>query len=143
MEELHEHQRYLLDCISLELKEQERRYALKGENDLKQLKSLGIALHPITVNRKSFGYADYPEISFRLPFSADTSSFKDNSAIECFIEGEDAVKGVLLNIDGQKGTFRLYAPDFPDWIEEKGVGVKLSADQQTFDSMKNAVKVIS
>ncbi len=142
MNELHPHQNQLISLISLEMKEQENRYALDPQVGLKQLKAEGLALHPITVTRKSFGYADYPEISFKLPFTNDVASFRDNTAIECFIEGEEPVKGVLLGMDGQKGEFRLFAPDFPDWIEEKGVGIKLAPDHRTSECMIEAIKQI-
>ena len=139
MAELHSHQEHLLRCISLEMQEQEERYKLGPYSGLKQLKANGVALHPVHVVRKSFGYADYPEISFTLPYSTDTSNFKDNSAIECFIEGEESVKGVLIGMDGRKGTFRLFAPDFPDWIEDKGIGIKLAPDHFTSEIMKKGI----
>lgn len=142
MQELHPHQTHLLSCISLELKEQEKRYKIDPKSGLKKLRALGVLLHPINVTRKSFGYADYPEVAFRLSFLNDTSSFKDNSAIECFIDGEDSIKGVLLGLDGKKGMVRLFSPDFPDWIEESGVGIKLSPDQHTIDQMNLAVKEV-
>lgn len=143
MEEQHPHIKYLIDCIDLEIKEQEQRYNIDELSGLKQLKSAGIVLHPISIIRKSFGYADYPEVSFKLPFVADSSNFKDNSAIECFIEDEEPVKGVLLRMEGLKGDFRLFAPDFPDWIEEKGVGLKLAPDHYSSEVMKTAVKNIN
>ena len=108
MSELHPHQEKLLTCISLDMKEQEERYGAKGAEGIKQLKALGVMLHPINVVRKTFGYADYPEISFKLPYATDTSAFKDSSAIECVIDGEESVKGILLSLDGQKGSVRLY-----------------------------------
>jgi superfamily I DNA and/or RNA helicase len=140
MEKLHPQQEKLLQAIDFELKEQEKRYALDSFSSLKQLKSLGMAIHPISITRKSFGYADYPEISFKTLFFSETSSFRDNSAIELFLEGEQSIRGILLNLDGQKGEIRLFAPDFPDWVEEKGIGIKLSPDQHTFDRMKEGVK---
>lgn len=140
MADFHPHQSSLLECISLEMQEEEIRYKLAGDVGLKQLRSLGVVLHPISVTRKAFGYADYPEISFRLPFYADTALFKENSAIECFIEGEDSIKGVFLGMDGQKGMFRLFAPEFPDWVEDKGVGIKLTPDKYTAECMQKAVK---
>lgn len=142
MNELHPHQQQLLSLISLEMKEQESRYTLDPKSGLKQLKADGLVLHPITVVRKSFGYADYPEISFKLPYTTDTSNFRDNVAIECFLEGETPVKGTLLGMEGQKGEFRLFAPDFPDWMEEKGVGIKLAPDHRTSEMMLAAVKDI-
>ena len=143
MHELHPHQSKLLACIALDMREQEERYGAKGSEGIKQLKALGVLLHPINVVRKSFGYADYPEISFKLPYACDTSSFRDSSAIECIIDGEESVKGILLSMDGQKGMVRLYAPDFPDWIEDRGVGLKLAPDHYTSECMKTAVKGIS
>ena len=143
MSELHPHQEKLLTCISLDMKEQEERYGAKGAEGIKQLKALGVMLHPINVVRKTFGYADYPEISFKLPYATDTSAFKDSSAIECVIDGEESVKGILLSLDGQKGSVRLYAPDFPDWIEDRGVGLKLAPDHYTSECMKTAVKEIA
>ena len=137
----HPHQSHLISCINLEVKEQKRRYNLEADVGLKHLKSTGVALHPINVTRKTFGYADYPEISFTLPYYSDTSNFKSNGAIECFIEGEDPIKGVFLGIEGKKGSFRLFAPEFPDWIEDKGVGIKLAPDQYTNQCMIDAVKV--
>ena len=138
----HPHIEHILTCIDLEIQEQEKRYKLDEQVGLKQLRALGVVLHPLVITRKSFGYADYPEISFRLPFVVDTSAFRDNSAIECFIEGEEPIKGVMMGMEGQKGTFRLFAPDFPDWIEDKGVGIKLAPDHYTNEMMINAVKQI-
>jgi ATP-dependent RNA/DNA helicase IGHMBP2 len=132
----HPHIINLLQCIDLEEKEQVKRYSLDQQHTLKSLKAEGLALHPIVVTRKNFGYADYPEISFRLNFPAETNQFKDGAAIECFCTGEEPVKGVLINLDGKAGEFRLFAPDFPDWIEDKGVGIKLAPDQRTTTIMK-------
>ena len=96
-------------------------------------------MHPLIVTRKSFGYADFPEISFRLSFPLETNLFRDGAAIECFIAGEDPVKGVLMSLDGKSGEFRLFAPDFPDWIEDDGVGIKLAPDTRTTSLMKKAL----
>ncbi|MEO6453242.1 MAG: AAA domain-containing protein [Ginsengibacter sp.] len=106
------------------------------------MKSEGLALHPIIITRKNFGYADYPEISFRIAFPADTNQFKDGAAIECFCTNEEPIKGVLINLDGKVGEFRLFAPDFPDWIEEDNVGIKLAPDQRTATIMKTVLNVL-
>lgn len=129
----------LLKCIELEEKEQVQRYRLDQQHTLKTLKAEGLALHPIIVTRKSFGYAEYPEISFKLSFPPETNLFRDGAAIECFIAGEDPVKGVLINLDGVNGEFRLFAPDYPDWIEDDGVGIKLTPDTRTTEIMKKVL----
>ena len=129
----------LLKAIAAEEKEEAKRYSLNQQHTLKSLKAEGLALHPLIITRKSFGYADYPEISFRLAFPADINHFRDGAAIECFCSGEDPVKGVLINLDGRSGEFRLFAPDFPDWIEEDNVGIKLTPDQRTITIMKTVL----
>src|SRR6187399_1791053 len=98
---MHPHIQTLLCCIGLEEKEQVKRYSLDQQHTLKSLKAEGLALHPIIVTRKNFGYADYPEIIFRLNFPADTGLFKDGAAIECFCTGEEPVKGVIINVEGK------------------------------------------
>jgi ATP-dependent RNA/DNA helicase IGHMBP2 len=142
---VHPHIQRLLQCIDLEEKEQLQRYSLdnqpgSGARSLKVLKAEGLALHPIIITRKNFGYADYPEISFRLGFPAETSLFRDGAAIECFCAGEEPVKGLLMNLDGKAGEFRLFAPDFPEWIEDNGVGIKLAPDTRTTQIMKTVLK---
>lgn len=129
----------LLQCINLEEKEQAQRYSLDQQHTLKQLKAEGLALHPIIVTRRNFGYADYPEISFKLNFPPEANMFKDGAAIECFITGEEPIKGVLINLDSKTGEFRLFAPDFPDWIEDDGVGIKLAPDTRTTSIMKKVL----
>ena len=130
----------LIKCIDLEEAEQVQRFRLDQQHSLRALKSEGLALHPIKVTRKTFGYADYPEISFRLPFPAETQLFRDGAAIECFITGEEPVKGILMSMEGKTGEFRLFAPDYPDWIEEDNVGIKLAPDTRTSSIMKKALE---
>jgi energy-coupling factor transporter ATP-binding protein EcfA2 len=140
---MHPYLQNLLQCIRLEEKEQTERYSLNAQHSLKQLKAEGLALHPLMVTRKNFGYADYPEISFRQAFPPETHLLRDGAAIECFIAGEEPVKGILLGIDGNKGEFRLFAPDFPEWIEDDGVGLKLSADTRTTTIMTKVLQQVN
>jgi superfamily I DNA and/or RNA helicase len=137
---MHPQIKKLLECIDLEEKEQVQRFRLDQQHSLRALKAEGLALHPIKVTRKTFGYADYPEISFRLPYPPETGLFKDGSAIECFTTGEEPVKGVLLNLEGKSGEFRLFAPDYPDWLEDDGVGIKLAPDTRTSSIMKTVLE---
>ncbi len=137
---MHAHLATLINCINLEEKEQVKRYSIDEQHSLKALKAEGLALHPIIVTRKNFGYADYPEISFRLHFPPEANQFKDGATIECFFAGEQPIKGILLSLDGKVGEFRLFAPDFPDWIEDNGVGIKLAPDQRTTLLMKTALQ---
>lgn len=139
---MHPHLSHLLDCIELEEKEQALRYRLDQSHTLKQLKAEGLAIHPIRIVKKYFGYADYPEISFRIPFPQEINLFKDGAAVECFVAGEEPIKGILINLDGKAGELRLFAPDFPDWIEEDGLGIKLTPDTRTSTIMAKVLKGI-
>lgn len=136
---MHPHIQTLLQCINLEEKEQMQRYSLDQQHTLKQLKAEGLALHPIIVTRKNFGYADYPEINFKLGFPPEANMFRDGAAIECFCAGEEPVKGMLINLDGKNGEFRLFTPGFPDWIEDDGVGIKLAPDTRTTGIMRKVL----
>ncbi|MGC4034326.1 MAG: AAA domain-containing protein [Chitinophagaceae bacterium] len=140
MADTHPYIATLLKCIDLEEKEQVKRFSLDQQHTLKSLKAEGLALHPIIVTRKNFGYADYPEITFRINFPPENNFFRDGAAIECFCSGEEPVKGILMNLDGKSGEFRLFAPDFPDWIEDNGVGIKLAPDQRATTIMKTTLK---
>lgn len=140
MNNIHPSIALLLKCIELEEQEQTQRYSLDKIHTLKQLKNEGLALHPIKVVKKTFGYADYPEVSFRLNFPCETNQFRDGVAIECFLHDEESIKGTLISLNGRTGEFRLFAPDFPDWIEEEGVGIKLTPDQRTTSIMKDGLK---
>lgn len=139
----------LLRCIDLEEEEQLRRYGRWNTSSdglgmsLKQLKAEGVALHPVQIVRKHFGYADYPEMAFRLVYPAGSHQFRDGAAIECFRDGEESVKGILLNLDQNQGEFRLFAPDYPEWIDDEGVGIKLTPDTRTTKIMKQALTVVS
>ena len=139
---MHPHIQQLLRCVDLEEKEQAERYRLDQAHTLKALKAEGLALHPISVTRKNFGYADYPEISFRLNYPTETNMFRDGAAIECFKQDEEPIKGILLSLDGKSGEFRLFAPDFPDWIEDDGVGIKLAPDTRTTGIMKKVLTAL-
>lgn len=142
MEQIDQHLKNLLQSIELEEQEQSKRYQINEHHSLKSLKSEGLAIHPIRITRKTFGYAEYPEISFRIPFPIETNSFKDGMAIECFCHGEEPIKGILLSLDGKQGEFRLFAPDFPDWLEDDGVGIKLTPDTRTSSLMRKALAEI-
>lgn len=130
--------RALIECIEYEEQEELLRYSLSNAS-LKMLKGEGLAIHPISIHGKSYGYADYPEFSFKIRYPSDTGKFKNGSAIELFLQGEEPVKGSLLFVEGNKGEVRLYATDFPDWLEDEGVGIKMSPDTKTTDRMKEAM----
>ena len=131
----------LLHALNAEEKEEKSRYSLENGQSLKELKRLGLAMHPIKINRKSFGFADYPEVSFHYPFPFEGNGFRGSSPIELFYQGEESIKGVLLQFEGKKGEIRLFAPDFPDWLEAGDAGIKLAPDSRTISIMRKALEM--
>ena len=139
MNEQHPHITHLLKCLQFEFQEEERRYKEIQAAQLKTLVQQGLVLYPLTVSRKSFGFADYPEVTFRLSNFSGSHQFYNGASVELFCDQEEPIKGVLLSIENKSTECRLFAPDFPDWIEEKGVGMKLIPDQRALDIMKKAL----
>ena len=113
----------LLTCINLEEQEQVQRYSLDQQHSLRSLKAAGLALHPITVTRKNFGYADYPEISFKLNYPVELNLFKEFSADITMPAGEKLGFRGLLMVDEQallglddNNALELYRKGFLAWI---------------------------
>jgi ATP-dependent RNA/DNA helicase IGHMBP2 len=125
-------------AIEAEEKEEKQAFRMDGSQGLRALKAAGLAIHPFKVTKKQFGYADYPELSFYLPYPVDTQSFRDGAAIEIFYEQETPIQGQLLDISAREGRIRLFAPDYPDWIES-GAGFKLAPDTHTTEWMKKGL----
>lgn len=125
------HIQFLIENLLLEETAQIERFSVKDSGGIKTLKRDGLALHPIKIIRKSYGFAEYPEFSFKIPQSQQTDNFRDGTSIELFFENETSIKGILLGINGGNGEARIFAPDFPDWIEDHGVGIKLTPDTKT------------
>lgn len=132
----------LITLLKTESKAQEQRYTVNAGANLKQLRSEGYILSPIRVNRRSYGFADYPEFEFSLPFPSETNQFRNGCSIQLFCADEKPVSGVLLYLEGKKGEIRLHASDFPDWIDDKGVGVQLVADQRTNEVQLQALNAV-
>lgn len=138
----HTHYKRLIANIKLEGEAQEEKYSPLGGSNFKQLKAEGVLLHPLKITRKSYGYAEYPEITFQVLYPIESNVFKNGSSIQLFLENEAPINGMLLYLEGNKGELRLFAPDFPDWIEERGIGVQLVPDQRTIEQMLKAIKSI-
>jgi len=142
MTDFHPQHSQLITSLILESNAQEERYSSKNGSNFKQLKVDGVLLHPIKVTRKTYGYADYPEFSFVVLYPSESSAFRNGASIQLVFENEDPVKGLLMFLDGNKGEIRLFAPDFPDWLEDRGLGVQLTPDQRTNEKMLKSLKAI-
>ena len=130
----------LIQLIKTEKKAQSEKWTVSESTSLKQLKSQGLVIHPIKIIRKTFGYADYPTLEFSIPFDGDYSNFKSGCAVELIGAQNNTCTAFLNYVQAKKGEVRLFAPDFPEWIEEKGLGIKLVPDDRSFNEMEKALK---
>ncbi len=142
MTDFHPHLKKLISNVKLESTAQEEKYSFKNGANFKQMKAEGLLLQPIKVHRKTYGYADYPELSFSVLYPSESNAFRNGASVQLVYENEEPVKGLLLYLDGNKGELRLFAPDFPDWIEDRGVGVQLVTDQRTNNIMLKSLNAI-
>ncbi|MBU2019548.1 MAG: AAA family ATPase, partial [Bacteroidetes bacterium] len=122
--------------------EQNLRYRLDGAAGIKQLKRDGVVIHPLKVINKNYGFADYPEVTFVSNFPIENFQFKDSASIEVFCDNETPVKAIVIQNEGRKIVVRLYAPDFPEWIEDQGVGIKRMPDERTLNFMKKSLDLV-
>jgi len=132
----------LIAALKIESKAQDERYSVSAGANLKQLRAEGYILSPIRVNRRSYGFADYPEFEFHLPFPAETNQFRNGCSIQLFCGDEKPIAGILLYLEGKKGEIRLHTSDFPDWMDDKAMGVQLIADQRTNEVQMEALKAV-
>lgn len=139
----HPHLAFLAQALRQEENAQKAKYHADEPTALSELKKDGLALHPVRVIQRRFGFADYPEIVISIPISQSTDLFKNGGNVEVFMEHETSVPGILLQIDGQTAEVRLVAPDFPEWLEEKGVGIRISPDTKTLDICQDTLQWIN
>ncbi len=138
--ELHPYLSRLRKAVKAEDREQEIRYTASDASSVKAQRNSGLVLHPVRISGRSYGYLDYPEIAFRLPFPQDTSLFRSGVPVACFAEGEESIRGLLLDFDGKQGEFRLHASEVPDWLEDGQTGLRLLPDRKTHEVMLQALE---
>lgn len=128
----------LRQLLKLEEKEQERRWN-NPSKDYKALRSDGILLYPIQFQKKRFGFADYPVVSFSFPHPLIGNNFKSGCAVSLVTENE-LIAGSLQSITDHHGEILLYTHDFPDFDSDEKIGIRLSPDTKTFDQMHGILK---
>jgi ATP-dependent RNA/DNA helicase IGHMBP2 len=130
----------LRELLKIEEKDQEQRWN-NSTADYKTLRSEGALLYPVHVNRKSFGFADYPQLQFSFPHPLIGNHFKSGTAITLFVE-EERYNGIIQNISDHQGEVLLYTSDFPSFDSGDKIGIRLAPDTRTFDQMHGILKRI-
>lgn len=141
MNDLISYLKHQSELISLEKKAQNERYGTQlNASSLKELKQVGVALHPLKVVHNYFGAGDQPFIDFAFLHPTSISQFRGGMSITCFLIDGGECNATLMDINDKGGTIRLHGDDFPDWIDERGLGVKIAPDNHTFDVMTHLLK---
>ncbi|HZH69570.1 MAG TPA: AAA domain-containing protein, partial [Flavobacteriaceae bacterium] len=131
--------------LRIEEEEQEKKWFEKDVS-LKELRKEGAILHPVKIQNKSFGFTDQPVItvSFHSEGGVNRAFFNEGTPVAFFLpNADDICNGQLLSIAERKVEVLLHTDDFPDWIDEKGIGIKRLPDNRTFQQMHGVLKRIS
>ncbi|PWH85487.1 AAA domain-containing protein [Brumimicrobium oceani] len=132
------------ELLRLEEETQEKKWFEKDVS-LKELRKEGAILHPVKIQNKSFGYTDQPVITvtFHTPGGVNNSFYSQGTPVAVFLPSSNAIcNGQLLSISDRKAEVLLYTDDFPDWIDEKNIGIKRLPDNRTFQMMHGVLKRI-
>ena len=132
----------LRNLLRAEQEAQEKRW-FNASLSIKELRHKGVVISPIQITRKRFGYADYPVLHFSFSHEYNQTQFSGGSPIAVFSENsEELCNGQLLTIAQGKGELTLFADDFPDWLDNGRVGIKLLPDSRSFNQMHVVLKSI-
>jgi ATP-dependent RNA/DNA helicase IGHMBP2 len=129
----------LYQVLQLEKIAQKEKYGLKiDQQNLKELKKSGLVLHPLKVQNKSFLSDETPAVHFQILFDGASNLFKPGTPVRCFFE-QNLVDAQVVEMQEKTIIVALKSESFPDWIEERGVGLALVPDEHTFDLMEAAL----
>src|SRR5690554_5664906 len=88
------YQSQLLKALDLELQTQTEQVK-KAYQSIGELKRSGYGIYPIHITNQTFGFGEYPEISFKVPLNQSIDKFRNQEQIELFSD-EGVVRGALL-----------------------------------------------
>nr|WP_299204516.1 AAA domain-containing protein [uncultured Brumimicrobium sp.] len=132
------------ELLRIEEEAQEKKWFEK-DISLKELRKEGAILHPVKIQNKNFGYTDQPVItvSFHTPGGINNSFYSQGTPVALFLPSSNEIcNGQLLSISDRQAEVLLYADDFPDWIDDKNIGIKRLPDNRTFQMMHGVLKRI-
>lgn len=128
----------ILKLLDLELNEQKKRIK-QSYQSLAELKKSGYGICPVSVINRSFGFAEYPEVVFKIPLNQPIDRFRQQEMIELFSE-EGMIKGAILYLTPSEGKIRLFADDFPEWMDTSAIGIRVGVDEKSMQQAKDAVQ---
>lgn len=129
----------LKQVLTHERQAQEIRYG-KNANaaNLKELKQQGVVLHPLKVLNRTFSTDETPLVHFQILYDGASNMFKPGTPVRCF-QDTNQINAHVVDCMDKTVVVAIHGEHFPDWIEERGVGLMLQADEHTFDLMDRAL----
>jgi superfamily I DNA and/or RNA helicase len=129
----------LRNVLTHERQAQEFRYGKKTDaSNLKELKQQGVVLHPLKVLNRTFSTDETPVVHFQILYEGASNMFKPGTPVRCFQDANQINAHVVDCVD-KTVVVAIHSEHFPDWIEERGVGLMLQPDEHTFDLMERAL----
>jgi superfamily I DNA and/or RNA helicase len=110
--------------------------AVLSSDKLKEMKQAGVFISGLRIVHTYYGLGDYPLLDFQFLYPVNTIQFKPGSSIELVSSDGISCSAKLIDISEKRCTIKLVQEDFPDWIDEKGLGIKLCPDYRTLSLME-------
>jgi len=125
--------------LSLERQAQEIRYGKNADaSNLKELKQQGLVLHPLKVLNRTFSADETPLVHFQILYDGASNMFKPGTPVRCF-QDNNQINAHIVDCSDKTIVVAMHVEYFPDWVEERGVGLMLQPDEHTFDLMERAL----
>lgn len=129
----------LKKVLTHERQAQEMRYGKNvSASNLKELKNAGVVLHPLKVLNRTFSSDETPMVHFQLLYEGASNLFKAGTPVRCF-QDANLIDAHIVDCADKTVVVALHSEYFPDWIDERGVGLMLQPDEHTFDLMNRAL----
>jgi superfamily I DNA and/or RNA helicase len=139
--QLNKYKETQLKALDFELKAQSAQVKTAFQS-LTELKKTGYGIHPISVTNQTYGFADYPEITFKVPLNQSIERFKQSDYVELFSD-DGVVKGSLIYLNVSEGKIRIFEDDFPDWIDNKAIGIRTGVDEKSMRIAKETIEKLN
>ncbi len=139
--ELTDYKTQMIGALEAELKNQSEQIK-NAFQSISELKKTGFGIHPIHIVNQSFGFGEYPEITFKVPSNQSIDKFRQQELIELFSDG-GVVRGAIIYLNATDGKIRLYSDDFPEWMDTGALGIRVGVDEKSIQLAKNAVEELT
>lgn len=137
----------LLDLLKMEREQDRRAYQqLIETSGVAERRANGLTWYPIAIRDTELGRGDYltveaertthQDIPHQLRFGASAVIFSNHNP------KENRVEGVITFQGGNRLKITLRTDELPDWSRDGKLGIDLLFDDNSYDEMQNALKLV-